>query len=59
MLGNYRMAAQLVASRVVLSATELVNETREGYLSEICSCPRRGEKSKINLERKFLRGEIA
>jgi hypothetical protein len=25
MLGNYRVAAQLVASRVVLSSTELVN----------------------------------
>jgi hypothetical protein len=26
MLGNYRVAAQLVASRAVLSSTELVNK---------------------------------
>jgi hypothetical protein len=30
MLGNYRMAAQLVASRVVLSSTELVSYYFEG-----------------------------
>jgi hypothetical protein len=28
MLGNYRVAAQLVASRVVLSSTELVSDIR-------------------------------
>jgi hypothetical protein len=30
-VGNYRVAAQLVASRVVLSSTELVTGKMQGY----------------------------
>jgi hypothetical protein len=38
MLGNYRVAAQLVASRVVLSSTELVCQEKNEWLLEFIKC---------------------
>jgi hypothetical protein len=42
MLGNYQVATQLVASRVVLSSIELVSTYEKGVSSLVCRNPLKG-----------------